>query len=322
MNIILARHLCARSVLMVAITFTAALTIGAPAPLRAQTDPDLVLARPADPECATRLAAALALTSAAPFDSISSRLKRLNACSPELGRAIASVMRTSQATTDSDRAAVALSSAPVLVDSAIFAAARDIAVNSAASEIMRVHSLRTLYHYFERSIVPRYEDMVSSPPGSLSCQRPAGSEWAKAVTFGEYTPLPSDFASASRLAAFSIQQDLAASASLRSAAYCVLEAWRVFRGLPGQPNTLLNASGFSVDFICGQRFRFRNTHSLGATIEWNVAPLSRRRLELPPLTQGQAFSERILDVGLAGDVRVFLDGDLILTRPNPGTSCP
>jgi hypothetical protein len=119
----------------------------------------------------------------------------------------------------------------------------------------------------------------------------------------------------------SIQQDGSSSPAVLSASYCLLEAWRQSSGLPLNAHWSLSASNITVEYVCGNRFRLRNLHPVPVRLQWSVGSLPRRSIELASATV-EGAGERTVDVGMGGDVLLFLDGSLVATRPNLGVSCP
>jgi hypothetical protein len=208
-----------------------------------------------------------------------------------------------------------------LVDSAIFAAVRDVAASVTANESARVLSLMTLYHYLDRAHQPLYDGFASQVRGAVACSDGGGSDKVVSIIAGDYSPLPANAPSEARGVAIAIQQQVGASPVLLSASYCLLEAWRQISSLPSNAHWVFNTANLTVDYLCGNRFRIRNQHPLPIALQWQVASLPRKTVLVPPGT-AQGPGERLFDVGLTGSLLIFLDGDLIFTQPNGGTTCP
>ena len=283
-----------------------------PLVLSAQILPPLAVPRPPDPACQDALAAAAQLTPNVKPDSLKAVLIEASPCHPEFGRAIGFAMRASATTGTEGHAAVAFLLAPQLKDSAVFAAARSIAASTSSSEMARVLSLLTLFHYLDRQGPPSYQSFTSQVRSAASCAAGFASDRTRSV---DYTPLPLNAASESRAVAVAIQRQSDASPALQSASYCVLEAWRKTMALPSNAHWPFTVVRLTVDYVCGNRFRLRNAHRLPIALQWKVASLPLRVVEIAPA------GERLLDVGMVGDLTLYLDGDLILTRSNGGTSC-
>lgn len=302
-------------------TFILALLLGTSV-LGAQTLPGRGMPRPADPYCQTALAAVQLTPITISADSLATLIARVGACRPELGRAAASAVRSFAGSGSAAHALVAFSIIPPFVDSALFAAAREIAPLSTSTESMRLNALKALHYILDRSEEPSLSGLQSNVRGSVTCVLPPISDMAATDIFGDYTPLPASYLTEARNAALAIQQDVSASPALQSASYCVLEAWRRRSGLPGNAHWLFVQSSVVVDYVCGNRFRLRNFHPVEINLEWTVGSLPNRRIALAAPAAGQTYSERSLDAGIVGDLRLFLDGALFLTRTNGGAVCP
>lgn len=291
-----------------------------PLTVRAQTLPSLSVPRPPDPACQNALAAAAQATAVTPPDSLRLLLVQVSPCHPELGRAIGFLMRSVSTTGTDEHVAVAFSLALPLIDSAAFAAARDIVASGTSSEVAKVFSLLTLFHYLDREVPPSYESLTSQVRGAMSCALGPDSDRSKSQIAGDYTPLPLNAASESRAVAVAIQQQTGASPPLQSASYCVLEAWRKAKALPSNAHWPFMTASLSVEYFCGNRFMFRNLHTLPIALQWQVGSLPRLTVLVPPSTS-QGAGERLLDAGMLGNLVVFLDGDLIFNRANGGSPC-
>lgn len=291
-----------------------------PLMLPAQTLPPAGVPRPPDPACQNALAAVSQVTANVSPDSLRVLLIQVSPCHPELGRAIGFLIRAVSTTGTDENVAIAFSLSQPLVDSAVFAAARDVGASGTSSEVARVFSLQTLFHYLDREVQPSYESFTSQVRGAVSCAIGPDSDQSKSTLAGDYTPLPSNAASESRALAVAIQQQTGASPALQSASYCVLEAWRKASALPSNAHWPFTTASLSVDYVCGNRFMLRNLHTLPVALQWQVGSLPRRTVLVPPST-AQGSGERLLDSGMLGNLLVFLDGDMIFTRSNGGSPC-
>jgi hypothetical protein len=225
----------------------------------------------------------------------------------------------STAVTD-EQVNIAYASTEPMVDSAAFAAARDVAASGASTELARGHALLTLFRYLDRETYPSYARFTSQGRGAVSCAAGSTSDVSKREIAGDYTPLPSNSAAESRAVAEAIQQTAGASPALQSASYCVLEAWRKVNALPSNAHWAFTTASLSVTYVCGNRFRIQNQHTLPIALQWQVDSLPRKTVQIPPST-ARGPGERLLDAGLRGALAVFLDGDGIFTTPNGGGSC-
>lgn len=288
--------------------------------LPAQNLPPLSVPRPPTPACQDALAAASLATAATPPDSIKFILVRVSPCHPEFGRAVGVLMRAFSTTGTDEQVSIAYAFTEPMVDSAAFAAARDVAASSSSTEVARGLALLTLFRYIDRERYPTYAQFTSRVRGAAACAPGSTSDVSKSGITGDYTPLPSNTAAESRAIAVAIQQDAGASPALQSASYCVLEAWRKVNALPSNAHWAFTSASLSVTYVCGNRFRIQNQHPLPIALQWQVASLPRKTVLIAPNT-AQGPGERLFDVGLNGPLSVFLDGDVIFTTPNGGSSC-
>lgn len=279
------------------------------------------VSRPNDPACANALAAVATVSPTVPYDSLGKLYARLNGCRPEYGRGVGLAMRNLQSSTDTQLVVTAVSPAAI-IDSAIFSAARDLAANPNASGLMRFFSLHVLYHYVDRNGFPSPDFFASQRRGAPGCTTGISTDSPSPALFGDFTPLPVSAASDARAVAMGIQQNPSSTPDLLSASYCVLEAWRAKAARPSNPHWLFSTNDITVEYVCGNRYRLRNAHPVELHLQWEVAPLPIRLVSLAPKPSQGAYSERLLDVGLNGELRIYLDGDLIFTRPNLATPCP
>lgn len=288
--------------------------------LPAQTLPSLSVPRPPNPACQDALASAGLATSATPPDSIKFMLIRVSPCHPEFGRAVGLLIRALSTGGTEEQVNIPHAFTEPMVDSAAFAAARDVAASSGSTEVARGLALLTLFRYIDRERYPTYARFTSQVRGAMSCAPGSTSDVSKSEIAGDYTPLPSTAAAESRAVAVAIQQDAAASPALQSASYCVLEAWRKVNGLPSNAHWVFTTASMSVTYVCGNRFRIQNQHTLPIALQWQVGTLPRKTVLIAPSTS-QGHGERLLDAGLNGTLSVFLDGDVIFASPNGGSSC-
>ncbi len=277
--------------------------------------------RPNDPACAHALAAVASVSPEVPHDSLGRLYARLNGCRPEYGRAVGLAMRSLQSSTDTQLVVTAVSPAAI-IDSAIFSAARDLAANPNASGLMRFFSLHVLYHYVDRNGIPSPDSFAAQRRGAPGCAIGISTDSPSPILSGEFTPLPASAASDARAVAMGIQRDPTSAPELLSASYCVLEAWRAKTARPSNSHRLFSTRDLTVEYVCGNRYRLRNAHPVELNLQWEVAPLPIRLVSLAPTPSQAAYSERLLDVGLNGELKIYLDGDLIFTRPNLATPCP
>jgi hypothetical protein len=219
-----------------------------------------------------------------------------------------------------EQANIAYAFTEPMVDSAAFAAARDVAASGGSTEVARGLALLTLFRYLDRERYPTYARFTSQVRGVVACAHGSKSDISKSEIAGDYTPLPSNAASQSRAVAVAIQQEAGASPSLQSASYCVLEAWRKVNALPSNAHWVFTTANLSVTYVCGNRFRIQNQHTLPIALQWQVDSLPRKTVLIPEST-AQGPGERLLEAGLNGALLIFLDGEVIITTQNGGSSC-
>jgi hypothetical protein len=287
--------------------------------LHAQTLPPLSVPRPPGLECQDALAASARATAAMPLDSLKFLLIRISPCHPEFGRAVALLMRAFATGGTDEQVSLAYAFTEPMVDSAAFAAARDVAASAISTELARGLALLTLFRYLDRERYPMYEEFARQVRGAVFCTPGSSSDVSRSGIAGDYTPLPSNAAAQSRAVAVAIQQEEGISPALQSASYCVLEAWRKVNALPSNAHWAFTTASLSVTYVCGNRFRIQNQHTLPIALQWQVGSLPRRTVLIAPRTSQDG--ERLLDAGLNGTLSVFLDGDVIFTTPNRDSRC-
>jgi hypothetical protein len=254
-------------------------------------------------------------------DSLKRLLAQISPCRPELGRALGHVISGVGVGGTEELVAIAFSYTPPLVDSAAFSASLEVASASSAGELARVNSLIALTYYLDREMSLSYDGIASHVRGATACAAGADSDPSKTDIAGDYTPLPMNAATQSRAVAVAIQQETGASPAVQSASYCLLEAWRRSTGRPSNAHWLFTPASIAVDYVCGNRFKLRNLHPGPINVEWSVGNLPKRIAHIPAATS-QGSGERLIDTGIVGDLLVFLDGDVIISRQNLGVSCP
>ena len=277
--------------------------------------------RPADPVCEQRLNAALSLDPAVTRDSLVAVLSRLDACVPELGRGIAAAAVAFRGTSDTATAMIILHSAAMLRDSAAFRASRSLVADPSASDLMRVSAMRILLSYVSPAHVTSITELSRHSAGALFCS--LTSAGTRATDVVELSPVPPSAAQEARDAARVILANAAAPAAVRSAAYCVVEAWREVGKLPSNAYWPFDALQLSVENTCATQYRFRNMHPVPIALQygtpsWPAAAKGRITLLAPPA--GASFSEVTITVG-PGSLTVYLDGAPIKTVADTARPC-
>jgi hypothetical protein len=110
---------------------------------------------------------------------------------------------------------------------------------------------------------------------------------------------------------------------VRSAAYCVVEAWRAVANLPSNAYWLFDPLQVSAENVCGTRYRLRNMHPVPIALQYCVPTTpAKGRITLAAPPNGASFSELTLDAPGPGTFTVYLDGAPIKTVANAAGACP
>ncbi len=279
--------------------------------------------RPADPACEQRLNAALSLSPSVTRDTLVVVLSRLDACVPELGRGIAAAAVAFRGTSDTAIAIIILHNAAMLRDSAVFRASRRIVAEPSASDLMRVSAMRVLLSHVSTIHVTSssIEDLARHSVGARACGRESASYRSTAVV--PITPVSPSAPQEALDAARAILADAAAPAAVRSAAYCVVEAWREVAKLPSNAYWAFDPHHLSVENVCATRYRFRNMHPVPIALQYGTPSWpagAKGRITLPAPPAGASFSEVTITVG-PGTLTVYLDGAPIKTVADTARPC-
>jgi hypothetical protein len=281
--------------------------------------------RPADPACGQRLNAVLSLTPAVTRDSLVAVLAPLYACVPELGRGIAAAALTFRATSDTATAMIIFQGGQTYRDTAIFRASGSLVADPSASDLVRVSAMLALLSYVSPAHVVSIQELARYSVGARSCGFESAEDRSTAVV--QLSPVTPSAADEARDAARTILANAAAPAVVRSAAYCVVEAWRAVAKLPSNAYWAFNPLQVSAENVCGTRYRLRNMHPVPIALQYGVPslpPLAKGRITLPAPPAGASFSEFTLDAPGPGTFTVYLDGAPIKTVPNAAAAvaCP
>lgn len=77
-----------------------------------------------------------------------------------------------------------------------------------------------------------------------------------------------------------------------------------------------------LTYMCGNKFRLRNTYDTAAVVTYDVYKTSEQgTLTLPPKPAASPYSETFFTATNTGTVRVFANGILIQTKANGGKAC-
>lgn len=279
--------------------------------------------RPADPACGQRLNAALSLTPAVTRDSLAAVISRLYACVPELGRGIAAAAVALRGTSDTATAMIIFHGAATYRDTAIFHASRSVAADPSANDLMRVSAMRALLSYVSPAHVDAIQELAQYSAGAPSCSFESAAYHSTATV--QLSPVPPSAAQEARDAARTILANAAAPAEVRSAAYCVVEAWREVAKLPSNAYWAFDPLQVSAENVCGTRYRLRNMHPVPIALQYGVPSLpapAKGRITLPAPPAGASFSEFTITAPGSGTLTLYLDGAPIKTVPNAAGACP
>jgi hypothetical protein len=124
-------------------------------------------------------------------------------------------------------------------------------------------------------------------------------------------------------AARGILANTSAPASDRSAAYCVVEAWRATSKLPSNPYWVFDPLQITVDNVCGTRYRLRNLHPVSIALQYGVpGAQGKGRITLAPKPAAGSYSEVTINAPGSGTLTVYLDGLPLKTVANTASACP
>ena len=234
---------------------------------------------------------------------------------PDGARAIAAAMERRRSSSLAQAAEVFT---PAIADTAMLRVALDLASDPTAGLAARTLSYAMLLTYLGTNATASYANLTGTAAGDV-CLPGAFSEGA---LFHVSNLQPDTPARISQRVA-PVEGDTAQPAEVRSAAQCVMNAWRASKGLPIQSLIPNPRPALALDYVCGRRFRIRNSPSHEVAVQYEVAGVSGRKpLYLAGKLPGQAHGETQLDLDTSGELRLLFDGDVILTRANAGTTCP
>ena len=279
----------------------------APRPLYAQV--------PRPPDCADRFAAAAALPQSATMAALDSAMSRLVGCYPETDHARAAMMRRWAASNDSLLVRRVFGWGPHH-DSATVHAALEVAASNGASRVARVFAFGALVSALDPSATPRYADLVEVQEGRW-CVVGHGSD-----PLPDRLVIPPSLEAGIRHTAQSTAGDPAAEPAVRSAAYCVLSAWRVRHGLPWVGFMHDPLAHVTVVAECGAFYRLENTGEGTMTVLVD-APGVRppQPVDVPGRREDGSAGRAVVRVEGAQHVRLLHDGVLLATTRPAAVPC-
>jgi hypothetical protein len=95
-------------------------------------------------------------------------------------------------------------------------------------------------------------------------------------------------------------------------------------GLEGsvQPSLIFNTGMIKLTYMCGNRFRVRNSSEAAVTLTWDVyGTTDRGGLSVGPKTTQGPYRDTFFTTGVKGTTRLFWRGQLIQTKANGNKSC-
>lgn len=204
---------------------------------------------------------------------------------------------------------------PTTGDTALLRVALSIVNDAGAGLAAHVLSHRVLLSYVGGG-TPLYEEITATAEGDACIS--GGSMY-----YRRSSNLPSDSLERIRQGVAPLEYDATQHAHVRTAAHCVMNAWRSAVGLPIQMRMPNPRPALSVDYVCGNRFRVKNTLPHTVTVQYEATgSTSRSKLYVPPKPVGASHGDVVIKAPSAGQFRVVFDGDVILTKANGGTTCP
>jgi len=296
----------------ISLTASAALVIGASACAHAHLSGSI-----APPSAAQCRAAIDTLTTgnAADLDEQGAATALVASCGREAVQAYATALRR-QRTSASTEALDPVFATPVL-DSAVFNAALELASDGTATLGPRVLALGVLLQHVVRSDQPGSSSLASIAEGDVCA--------VATVALGRPPQgnLPADALELVRHAARGIERNASEPLAVRSAANCVMNAWRSVRRLPMQALHPATTYGFSLHGVCGRTFGLRSTSPVTFDLEVRVDGAGD---VLPLVSRARASGESSAEVRFVapgtGAVEILLDGEGVARAGPSATACP
>lgn len=190
-------------------------------------------------------------------------------------------------------------------DSALLRTALAIATDGSASTAARALSLRLVLGYTDSTTLG-YSELTATGSGQ-SCITGNKRDVAPGT-------LPANAADLIRQQARALESNPTQPLQVRSAANCVMNAWRMKNQLPVQDLSDFNPASVTFVYICGNQFRIGGlSHPL--TLQYEIGGSGSRKSLLA------SAPETIIDVGVDGSVTLFFDDEVIATAANGHAEC-
>lgn len=187
----------------------------------------------------------------------------------------------------------------------LFAALKAVVTNTVASGPIRSEAIRSLGAQYNPAIDFATVDFLRAMPPPEVCLMIDGLNNG----IGTPTALPPDYLKQIVDAMRVAESDGSATQSVRGAALCWRKHLEMY--LPALPANL------RLTYICGNRFRVRNTNTRPVSVTADVYGTTYRTSFVVP--NGVDYYFTMLK---KGTTRLFLDGALVQTKANGGVQCP
>ncbi len=213
---------------------------------------------------------------------------------------------------DTTRLSVLKSLASALVDSRVAAALLSVGTDAASTEQAKIYLLTALIS----QVAPRglVRDLISDQvPSVLTGSCSGGASSAQ-------TPvdIPLTLTDKQRIhdASVALFRGPSTSSRVRWIAACLQDKVTLDFTPSATP------SGIQLTYLCGNRFRVRNSNYAEVALTWDVYGSSDNGQESVPAARlDKAFIDQNFVTNVRGTVRLFFNGVLVQTKANGGVAC-
>jgi hypothetical protein len=264
---------------------------------------------PTQATCSSLASAAPGMRLPAPTDTSVGGLAwdLLRGCGATGSAAVAAALQSAAIYTESDSARVVefFTTFRGHRSADLFAALTAVVKNSSASGPVRSEAISALGALYRPHVYFHKSNYLMTNPAPSSCAR--GYEMGD--DSGDQSSLPVDILNQALTAMRLAEADGAASQSVRGAARC----WRISLEQDVPPI----GSKILLTYICGNRFRVRNTNTAPAKVSTDVYGTTEKHAMIVYPGYDYFFGNL-----KKGTVRLFFKGQLVQTKANGGTTCP
>lgn len=198
----------------------------------------------------------------------------------------------------------------ILRDGRVLSAVAAVASSSSAPRDMRLRALEVLATYADATAAPTFTDAVIAETASLPGDPTPRHEPSTQPFNGQSTTTI-----ATALLAASADGDPA----VRAAARRVRQHLAFAAPLAAPPQ----AGSLTLTYICGNRFRMRNSGDIGIRYRYDVyGTAEAKQLWVDHPAAGEPYVETFFTTTRRGTVRVFVGSRLVQTKANGGSACP